>query len=60
VKAYSPQLGSICEIRHEDDLICDAGRKVRENVTDAIEKAKLLRMIDRQLVPVASSRSRGR
>ena len=36
-----------------------AGRKVRENVTDAIEKAKLLRMFDRQLVPVAA-RSRGR
>jgi hypothetical protein len=31
-----------------------AGRKVRENVTDAIEQAKLLRKLDRSLVPVAS------
>jgi hypothetical protein len=40
-------------------MICGAGRKVRENVTDAIEKAKFLRMCDWELVPVAA-RSRSR
>lgn len=34
----------------------DAGRKVSETVTDAIEKAKLLRQVTGQLVPLSQGR----